>query len=143
MSIQNLYSPEEQAQILTEIEALKHEASRTCINPRYFSGLAERYQLVEKLEEEIDLYQRGELGDNGPTSDSELAEFFGVHRFSIQRFLEDRMDLEKKYIKGEICLSLGQLKGWEHLRDSGKIPPLKGRVRNLAIRAIKRKWGKI
>ena len=135
MSIDSLYTKAKQAEIRADIRDLQRAGRR------YFVLLAEKYQLVEKLEGEVDQYQNGEL-EEGPTSDVEIAKFFGVNNYPVQTFLNNNMDSGKRNIKARVCLEKGRAKGWSHLRDSGKIPPLEGRVREAAIKAIKKKWGK-
>ena len=136
MSINNLYTQEERARILAEVNNPNREY-------HYFTRLAEAYRLAQRLEKEIDLYQRGELKGEDLTSDREIAKFFGVKsRYSVQNFLGNAMNPTKRDIKARVCLESAGPKGWPYLRDSGKIPPLEGRVRDAAIRAIKKKWAK-
>lgn len=134
----NLYDEQEQAKIREAIKAFR----RKYPHKRYFSDFATEYELIERVEREVDRYRNGELGKDTPTSDVEIAKFFGVRNYSVQRFLA-KMDEGKRDIKAKVCLKVGQDNGWPYLRDSGKIPLLEGRVRDAAIKAIKKKWGKL
>ena len=147
MTIKNLYTESEQTDILADIADLHKDFDKRNVSNsgrRYFTVLAKKYSLAERLEREVEGYKNGEIKPEELTSDIELARFFGVRsRYSIQKFLKEAMDPTKRDIKARVCLETAGPKGWPHLRDSGKIPPLEGRVRDLATLAVKKKWGKI
>ena len=59
MTIKNLYSEAEQAEIQADIARLRREYQIGNIpkrSQRYFTQLAEKYRLIEKLETEIEKY---------------------------------------------------------------------------------------
>lgn len=102
MAIDSLFTKEEQIDILWKVKEVKQEYERqgTSKNRKfYFTKFADKYDLIGRLDQQVEDYKRGIISQEELTTNSEIACLFGVRINSVDSYLARRA-LNKKRQRG-------------------------------------------
>jgi hypothetical protein len=124
MTIDKLFTLEEQIEILSSVTKIKASYDKNNTSPShryYFTELADRYCLPKKIEEEMQDYKWKIVSKENLTTNKSIANLFGIkHYTSVTQYLTKSIATETYEERYKLCTSAGRDKGGESNKTSKK-----------------------
>jgi hypothetical protein len=127
MAIDTLFTKDEQIDILWSVRRAKIEYGAQGTSKSrmyYFSSIADQYNLLQRLKKQVEDYKNEQLIQEDITTNSEIADLFQVKINAVESYLARRATNGEKAERGSLCLKKGRAKGWEYLKNSGRLHKL-------------------